>query len=494
MSTQVRDLNNAQRQEICQVVHDWKKVVAMVPSYRYPNIKRFTDADIKCLDTAYPNGQMLGFLSEWESMGISRRPHLKDLLKLLLEADELAAASIIAEKYLNEEPITEANKATKIDELKNVFIKDYKDEEITQNDTKLEQNWDSLMDVSIDAIDDHSAILDPNYPLAREHGFAVHEIPFDYLVGITNRFRNVLGQGGYGVVFFGKSHSRGIKVAVKRLMTESAGVDSVEATKRINYEVSELPKMRHPNIMLPVAVCRESPEKLCLVYPYMENGNLKERLAEKSMNFEQKMKIILGIARGLNKMHTTLDDDKKSYVHRDVKPSNILLDRDFNPKVADHDLLRKGTSGDGMTTVITRTENIAGTNMYMPPEYMNSGDVNAKFDVWSYGVVLLEILTNRPVTWIDPEDPDIRQDLISHFKGESEIFEEFPKTREKMDACLKSEFFDRSRVRDYCEPQFHPHQDHCQILFEICTGSLIEQVKERFSMEEILKKLSAIMN
>ena len=98
-----------------------------------------------------------------------------------------------------------------------------------------------------------------------------------------------------------------------------------------------------------------------------------------------------GIAQGLNFLHTL---QPKPLVHRDVKPANILLDKGNIPKLADFGLLRKGVSGEGDTN--TETMNVAGTNVYMAPESMR-GDVSAKMDVWSFGVVLLEILTNIAV-------------------------------------------------------------------------------------------------
>ena len=124
---EVKELNNSQRQEISQAVHDWKKVMAVIPSYKYRDLSRFTQNDIDTLEQEVTKGTyqsgMLGLLAEWESMGLSRRPHLKDLLKHLLQADELAAASFISENLLNEEePITEENKVEKLDKLKDVVI------------------------------------------------------------------------------------------------------------------------------------------------------------------------------------------------------------------------------------------------------------------------------------------------------------------------------------------------------------------------------------
>ena len=127
MNKEVRELNNFQRQEISEAVHDWKKVMAAIPSYRYRGQNRFTQNDIDTLEQEVTKGTyqsgMLGLLAEWESMGLSRRPHLKDLLKHLLQADELAAASFISENLLNEEEsITEENKVEKLDKLKDVVI------------------------------------------------------------------------------------------------------------------------------------------------------------------------------------------------------------------------------------------------------------------------------------------------------------------------------------------------------------------------------------
>ena len=104
MVLKIQDLSLANKREICSAVQDWTKVMYEIPSYTIPNRKRFCVNDVKILEDAVKNGfyesGMIALLSEWETMGLSRRPNVKDLLKHLLEADELAAASIINEKIL----------------------------------------------------------------------------------------------------------------------------------------------------------------------------------------------------------------------------------------------------------------------------------------------------------------------------------------------------------------------------------------------------------
>ena len=178
---------------------------------------------------------------------------------------------------------------------------------------------------------DESAVFDS--PVARENDFSAHKISYQYLLDITHKFHksNQIGEGGFSQVFMGITHRRKIQVAVKRLK-----IDKVTDVTQLNNEVDQLQRLRHDNIIDLMAYCNESTEKLCLVYPYMENESLKKRLEEKDLKFEQKMKIIVGVAEGINFMHTR----PKPLVHRDIKPGNILLDEDFNPKIADFDLLR----------------------------------------------------------------------------------------------------------------------------------------------------------
>ena len=455
---EVKELNNSQRQEISQAVHDWKKVMAVIPSYKYRDLSRFTQNDIDTLEQEVKNGTyptgMLGLLAEWESMGLSRQPNLKDLLKHLLQADELAAASYISETLLKEVPITEENKVKKLDELKDVAIIDFDNDEFNTFDGLLEDEFVAL---------DESAVF--SVPLARENqgngenDSGAHKISFQYLLDITQKFHqsNQIGKGGFSQVFQGITHRRKIRVAVKKLWH-----DKVDDVMQINHEVDQLPRLKHPNIIDLWAYCNESKERLCLVYPYMENGSLKQRLEEKDLNFEQKRKIIVGVAKGINHMHTRT----KPLVHRDIKPGNILLDELFNPKIADFDLLRYGTSG--MDTLVSRTGREVGTAVYMAPEVRN-GEVTAKNDVWAYGIVLLEIISGlKP---LDPTRED--RDLVSHFQYQLE---------EK-----KPEEF----LEVFLEPQFM-RDNLGTTLLDIVKGCLALNRRTRWTMEQVLQELQCI--
>ena len=460
---EVKELNNSQRQEISQAVHDWKKVMGVIPSYQFRGLNRFTQNDIDTLEQEVKSGTyatgMLGLLAEWESMGRSRQPNLKDLLKHLLQADELAAASYISETLLKEVPITEENKVKKLDELKDVAIIDFDNDEFNTFDGLLEDEFVAL---------DESAVF--SVPLARENqgngenDSGAHKISFQYLLDITQKFHqsNQIGKGGFSQVFQGITHRRKIRVAVKKLWH-----DKVDDVMQINHEVDQLPRLKHPNIIDLWAYCNESKERLCLVYPYMENGSLNQRLDEKDLNFEQKRKIIVGIAKGINHMHTR----QKPLVHRDIKPGNILLDECFNPKIADFDLLRYGTSGE--YTAVSMTGREAGTALYMPTEARN-GTVTAKMDVWAYGIVLLEIITG-----LKPLDPSRDQvDLVSHFKFELEDIKE-PEEQKRIFA------------EEFLEPPF-TRDDLDITLLEIVKGCLKENHRRRWSMKDVLQKLNCI--
>ena len=457
---EVKELNNSQRQEISQAVHDWKKVMGVIPSYQFRGLNRFTQNDIDTLEQEVKSGTyatgMLGLLAEWESMGRSRQPNLKDLLKHLLQADELAAASYISETLLKEVPITEENKREKLDELKHVAIIDCNIDELNTYDRLLEE------DDFVAPDPDESAVF--SSPLARENDLCAPKISFHYLLDITHKFQqsNQIGEGGFSQVFQGITHRRKIRVAVKKLRH-----DKVDDVMQINHEVDHLPRLKHENIIDLLAYCNESKDRLCLVYPYMENGSLKQRLDEKDLNFEQKRKIIVGVAKGINHMHTR----QKPLVHRDIKPGNILLDECFYPKIADFDLLRYGTSGE--YTAVSMTGREAGTALYMPTEARN-GSVTAKMDVWAYGIVLLEIITGLKA--LDPSRDQV--DLVSHFKFELEDIKE-PEEQKRIFA------------EEFLEPPF-TRDDLDITLLEIVKGCLKENHRRRWSMKDVLQKLNCI--
>ncbi|XAR64262.1 Non-specific serine/threonine protein kinase [Bertholletia excelsa] len=242
------------------------------------------------------------------------------------------------------------------------------------------------------------------------------------LKSATKNFRpdTVLGEGGFGRVFRGYvdpetyAPSRvgsGIAVAVKK-----SNPDSSQGLQEWQAEVQFLGKFCHPNLVKLLGYCCEERQFL-LVYEYMPKGSLEGHLFRRgaeSLPWETRMKIVVGAARGLAFLHTT----EKSVIYRDFKPSNILLDADFNAKLSDFGLAKLGPVN-GNSHVTTR---VIGTYGYAAPEYVATGHLYVKSDVFGFGVVLLEMLTglraidtNRPprqlnlVDWARPFLPDSKR-------------------------------------------------------------------------------------
>eukprot|EP01018_Ginkgo_biloba_P036655 Gb_17910 [translate_table: standard] len=198
---------------------------------------------------------------------------------------------------------------------------------------------------------------------------------------------NKLGAGGFGPVYKGTIPD-GRTIAVKKLSLRSA-----QGKREFLNEVNLVAKVQHRNLVKLLGCCAEGAERL-IVYEYLPNKSLDTILFDpqrrRHLDWEKRYNIIVGVARGLLYLH---EDSPLRIVHRDIKASNILLDEKLNPKIADFGLARLFPEEE--THVSTR---IAGTYGYMAPEYAMQGEFSVKVDVYSFGVLLLEILTGRKNT------------------------------------------------------------------------------------------------
>ncbi|MFS8015334.1 putative protein kinase RLK-Pelle-DLSV family [Helianthus anomalus] len=216
------------------------------------------------------------------------------------------------------------------------------------------------------------------------------ELPsFDFttLVIATNNFSNAnkLGQGGFGCVYQGIL-MEGKVVAVKRLSRTSG-----QGVEELKNEVRLIAKLQHRNLVRLLGCCIEVEEKL-LVYEYMEHKSLNTYLFDKEkshqLDWQKRFDIISGIARGLLYLH---QDSRFRIIHRDLKASNILLDKEMNPKISDFGMAR--IFGGDQTEA--ETKKVVGTHGYMSPEYAMDGLFSVKSDVFSFGVLVLEIVSGK---------------------------------------------------------------------------------------------------
>ncbi|KAK8319445.1 hypothetical protein V6Z12_A13G243300 [Gossypium hirsutum] len=223
----------------------------------------------------------------------------------------------------------------------------------------------------------------------------------------TKQFRPdyILGDGGFGVVYKGvidenvRPAYKSTAVAVKEL-----NPDGFQGDREWLAEVNYLGQLSHPNLVKLIGYCCEDEHRL-LVYEYMASGSLEKHLFRRvgcSLTWSKRMKIALDAAKGLAFLH----DAERPIIYRDFKTSNILLDEDFNAKLSDFGLAKEGPMGD-KTHVSTR---VMGTYGYAAPEYVMTGHLTARSDVYGFGVVLLEMLLGRRA--MDKSRPSREHNLV----------------------------------------------------------------------------------
>ncbi|XP_062094626.1 probable LRR receptor-like serine/threonine-protein kinase At1g53430 isoform X2 [Humulus lupulus] len=231
----------------------------------------------------------------------------------------------------------------------------------------------------------------------------LHFFELDSLLMATNKFSitNKLGQGGFGPVYKGQLHGK--EVAVKRLSSSSS-----QGYEEFRNEIILISKLQHRNLVKLIGCCIENEEKL-LIYEFMLNKSLDTFIFDYRRRVELdwaiRFNIIDGIARGLVYLHR---DSSLRVIHRDLKASNILLDEKMTPKISDFGLARifEGTLD------LANTHRVVGTIGYMSPEYALRGIFSEKSDVFSYGVLLLEIISGKKNTSF--KDEDQYQGLIAY--------------------------------------------------------------------------------
>ncbi|KAJ8530116.1 hypothetical protein K7X08_036951 [Anisodus acutangulus] len=234
-------------------------------------------------------------------------------------------------------------------------------------------------------------------------------ISIQVLRNVTNNFsqENILGRGGFGTVYKGELHD-GTKIAVKRM---ESGVMSEKGLDEFKSEIAVLTKVRHRHLVALLGYCLDGNERL-LVYEYMPQGTVSRYLFNwkeeglKPLEWTRRLTIALDVARGVEYLHGLA---QQSFIHRDLKPSNILLGDDMRAKVADFGLVR--LAPDGKHSLVTR---LAGTFGYLAPEYAVTGRVTTKIDVFSFGVILMELITGRKA--LDESQPEESMHLVPWFR------------------------------------------------------------------------------
>ncbi|KAG8369284.1 hypothetical protein BUALT_Bualt15G0135400 [Buddleja alternifolia] len=219
-------------------------------------------------------------------------------------------------------------------------------------------------------------------------GNVAHSFTFKELAMATQNFReaNLIGEGGFGCVYKGRLPS-GLIVAVKQL-----NLEGFQGNQEFIVEVLLLSLLHHPNLVNLIGYCTDGDQRL-LVYEFMPMGSLENHLfdlepGQKPLSWSTRLKIACGAARGLEYLHCHANPP---VIYRDLKSSNILLDNEYNVKLSDFGLAKLGPVGD-KTHVSTR---VMGTYGYCAPEYAMSGRLTLKSDIYSFGVVLLELITGR---------------------------------------------------------------------------------------------------
>ncbi|XVE61689.1 hypothetical protein DITRI_Ditri06bG0060200 [Diplodiscus trichospermus] len=281
----------------------------------------------------------------------------------------------------------------------------------------------------------------------------------------------MLGEGGFGCVYKGiikspDDSSQKIEVAVKQL-----GKKGLQGHKEWVTEVNVLGVVEHPNLVKLLGYCAEDDERgiqRLLIYEYMPKGSVENHLSvrsETTLPWAMRLKIAQDAARGLAYLHEGMGFQ---IIFRDFKSSNILLDEQWNAKLSDFGLARLGPS-EGLTHVSTA---VVGTMGYAAPEYIQTGRLTSKIDVWSYGVFLYELITGRLP--IDKDRPKNEQKLLEWIKP---YLSDVKKFRLILDPRLEGKY----RLKS------------AQKLATVAKRCLVKNPKSRPKMSEVLEMVNQIV-
>ncbi|KAL5679893.1 hypothetical protein ACJX0J_006278, partial [Zea mays] len=218
-------------------------------------------------------------------------------------------------------------------------------------------------------------------------GNNVHVFSLNELKTATRNFHmlNCIGRGGFGAVYKGNLKN-GTPIAIKKLAAESK-----QGISEFLTEINVISNVRHPNLIKLIGCCVEGSNRL-LVYEYAENNSLANALLGPKnkcipLDWQKRVAICIGTASGLAFLH---EEAQPRIVHRDIKASNILLDKKLLPKIGDFGLAK--LFPDTVTHISTR---VAGTMGYLAPEYALLGQLTKKADIYSFGVLLLEMISGE---------------------------------------------------------------------------------------------------
>jgi serine/threonine protein kinase len=230
------------------------------------------------------------------------------------------------------------------------------------------------------------ALLSESEQLGFTEESSLSSFSFDELSKSTGGFSEEIGRGSFGAVYKGKIGDNNRSIAVKRLEGRITG----EGEREFRAEITAIARTHHRNLVKLIGFCIEGSNKL-LVYEFVSKGSLANLLfeGEVKLSWKERMKLTLDVARGILYLH---EECEVRIIHCNINPQNILMDESWTAKISDFGLARLSKRGHSRT----KTEEEDGTSRYMAPEWQKEdASVSVKADIYSFGVVLLEIIFRR---------------------------------------------------------------------------------------------------